>query len=354
MPPPGPPSFDKNPYQPDNPYAAPTQAAMPAAGQPPQPPAYPGPPTAGYGYPGAPAQQPPAYPGAPAGGYGYPGAPGAPQYPGQSGQPGMPQYPGQPGVPQYPGQPGQPGQPGMPGMPQYPGQPGYWQPPGQRNTNSMSIAALVLGLLPCVPLLGAIFGFIGLSQTKKRGERGKGMAVTGIVSSGVWVAILAVVITLGVMNTGNTDISDLKAGQCFNTVDEKLSDFGTEDDKQRTGSVDVVDCVKEHDAEAFAVYEIQSGDDDPYPGVPKITADAQVNCTKYLTAYLGEAKTPSGVRPYFYLPPYDDWKAHHRTVICFMGSPDGKLTGSLKSGDGSSGGGSGENGEDTGDDGVGV
>jgi hypothetical protein len=334
VPPPGPPSFDKNPYQPDNPYAAPTQAAMPTAGQQPPPPAYPGPPTAGYGYPGGPApvQQPPAYPGAPAAGYGYPGAPGVP------------------GIPQYPGQPGQLGQPGMP---QYPGQPGYWQPPGQRGTNGMSIAAIVLGLLPCVPLLGAIFGFIGLSQTRKRGERGKGMAVTGIVGSFVWIAILAVLITIGVLNTGNTQITDLKAGQCFNTVDEKLSDFGKENDNNRTGSVDVVDCVKEHDAEAFAVYEIQSGDDDPYPGVPKVTADAQTSCVKYLRTYLDGAEPPSTVKLYFYLPPYDDWKAHHRTVICFLGSPDSRLTGSVKSGDGSSDGGSGS-GEDTGDDGVGV
>lgn len=322
VPPPGPPSYDKNPYQQDNPYAQqPTQAAMPGTGVP----------------------QQPGYPGAPAGGYGYPGAQG-PQ-------------PGYPGAQQtgYPGAPvGGYGYPGPVGMPQYPGQPGwYGQPQQQPSTNGLSIAALILGILPCPPILGLIFGLIGLRQTKRRGQRGRGMAITGIVGSTVWVALLAVLITLGIMNTGNTDVADLKAGQCFNLVHEKLSDFGN--DKVHSGTVDVVDCEKEHDAEVIATFEIQSAHDDTYPGVQAVGREAGNTCHTYLRPYLGVSTAPANTEEISYIPSYDNWKDHQRSVVCFLGGRDGKLTGTLKNGGGTSdsGGGSDDTSDDS-DGGVGV
>jgi len=54
----------------------------------------------------------------------------------------------------------------------------------------MAIAGMVLslvGLVPCFwlfqfpALLGVIFSFIGLGQTKNGARRGRGMAITGVV-----------------------------------------------------------------------------------------------------------------------------------------------------------------------------
>lgn len=310
-PPPGQPPYQNpppypqphNPYaqqQPQDPYAPPSQ--QPQDPQQHNPYATPGP----YGtpYPGAAQQQP----------FGY-SAPGGPS--------------------------------------PYPGQPQGWYAQ-ERTTNGMSIAALVVGLVPCIPVLGLIFGLVGLKQVKRRGERGKGMAVAGITLSSVWTLGLAALITLaavGVFKEGNTQVVDLKAGQCFNTVGDSLSDYGDNDDSRST-SVDVVDCADEHDAEAFAVYEIQAGTDDPYPGVDGVTEDAQTNCQKYARTYL-DGREPQGAdKLYFYLPPAANWAHHERSVICFFGSPDGRVTGSVKSGtspaqdSGDSGG--------SGDSGVGV
>ena len=45
----------------------------------------------------------------------------------------------------------------------------------------------LVGIIPCfwlfqIPgLLGAIFGFVGLKQTKDGARRGRGMAITGVV-----------------------------------------------------------------------------------------------------------------------------------------------------------------------------
>ncbi len=98
-----------------------------------------------------------------------------------------------------------PAPPGPPGGYQPP--PGY-QPygaggPAPMPTNSgMAIASMVLslvGLIPCfwlfqVPgLLGLIFGFVGLNQTKDGARRGRGMAIAGLVI-GIILVVLAVLL----------------------------------------------------------------------------------------------------------------------------------------------------------------
>ena len=68
---------------------------------------------------------------------------------------------------------------------------------GSGNTNGLAIAALVFGIVSLLILpilfgpLAVIFGAIGMSQTKQRGERGYGMAVAGLV-----MGIIATVIVL--------------------------------------------------------------------------------------------------------------------------------------------------------------
>jgi hypothetical protein len=83
------------------------------------------------------------------------------------------------------------GQPyGYPGYP-YPG--GYPNPygyPRPRNTNGFAIAALICSLGGLFlwfvgPVLGVTFGFVGLRQTARLGESGRGLAITGIVIGAV-------------------------------------------------------------------------------------------------------------------------------------------------------------------------
>ncbi|MCV7445172.1 DUF4190 domain-containing protein [Mycobacterium paraense] len=95
-----------------------------------QPPSYPPPPPGGYGYP------PP-----PAGGYGYPPPPGYP-------------------------------------------------PPQMVGTNGFAVASLVCSLFGWVCMfigafLGIIFGFVALSQIRRTGQKGRGMAIAGIVIGAV-------------------------------------------------------------------------------------------------------------------------------------------------------------------------
>jgi hypothetical protein len=59
--------------------------------------------------------------------------------------------------------------------------------------NKMAVASLVCSLLGWLcfvgPLFGLIFGFVALNQIKQNGQRGRGMALAGIVLGGILVVI---------------------------------------------------------------------------------------------------------------------------------------------------------------------
>jgi Domain of unknown function (DUF4190) len=112
-------------------------------------------------------EQPPSYPPPPPGGYGYPSSP----------------------------------------------EDGYGYPPRRAGMNGMAVASLVCSLLGwlCLigPILGMIFGFVALNQIKQTGQRGRGMALAGIIIGGI---LIALAIGLGILrtvakHTTNTDSS---------------------------------------------------------------------------------------------------------------------------------------------------
>ncbi|HET9172431.1 MAG TPA: DUF4190 domain-containing protein [Actinospica sp.] len=89
--------------------------------------------------------------------------------------------------------------PPAPGAPGYGYPPPYYYPGYQvRRTNGLAIAALVCGIcgfLYFIPaILGVVFGIIGVRQTKRDGTDGRGMAIAGIVTGSVWLALLLVII----------------------------------------------------------------------------------------------------------------------------------------------------------------
>jgi Na+/proline symporter len=95
-------------------------------------------------------------------------------------------------------------------MPSGPG--GFQPPPGYQSysgqpmtpqgNSGMAVASMVLslvGIIPCffalqIPgLLGVIFGFVGLKQTKDGARKGRGMAIAGLVIGIILLVICAAV-----------------------------------------------------------------------------------------------------------------------------------------------------------------
>ncbi len=80
-------------------------------------------------------------------------------------------------------QPLPPQQPQQPQQPQY----GAYQQPQQAGYNTMSIVAFILAFF--VSIVGIILGFVALSQIKRTGEQGRGLALAAVIIGFVEVAI---------------------------------------------------------------------------------------------------------------------------------------------------------------------
>jgi len=72
--------------------------------------------------------------------------------------------------------------------------------PAGQTTNGLAIASLVLGLVWIFWLgsaLALVFGLISLSQIKRNNQRGRSLAIAGIVLGGIGVAFLLLAVIAG-------------------------------------------------------------------------------------------------------------------------------------------------------------
>lgn len=234
-----------------------------------------------------------------------------------------------------------PGQPRpAPGQP-YPAAPQPWgqawgqaypalQPPPP--VNGLAIAALVLGFFCLMPFVGLILGIVALVQIRKRGERGKGMAVAGIVLSTIGTLLLTLVFATGGVRDawdgfreaarGAGTTFSVEKGECFDAPSGSLEGYAYD--------VDVVPCEGEHDAEVFANFLMPAGD---YPGDDAITDAADEKCFDLSESYAMDTwALPADVDVYYFTPTRQSWRYGDRQITCMFGNEDAEagLTGSLR------------------------
>lgn len=110
--------------------------------------------------------------------------------------------------------------------------------PHSEKTNTLAIIALVVSILFFIglPILGLILGIVALSQLKKKGEQGKGLAIASIIISviGIILNIVIVVIVWGSalvinkaardngLNVNNNSINLNKDGNSLSIGDAKI------------------------------------------------------------------------------------------------------------------------------------
>jgi hypothetical protein len=258
--------------------------------------------------------------------------------PGVYGQPQQDQWGQQPQADQW-GQQQQADQWGQQQQP--PGQwgqqpPGQWgqqpPPPPQRQggTNGFAIASLIFGLLGGI-LLSVIFGFVALSQIRKRGQGGRGLAIAGLSLSGVWlVGIVALVIvgivagggsnndpTTSLADSGDVNVQRLTPGQCLNGLKEGSA----------IRDLPAVPCTQPHEGEVFATFDLADGD---FPGDTEVAKLAEDGCVDRLQTYAPKAADDPKVEIYFLHPTSTSWRLGDQGVACVAMSSAGKVTGSIK------------------------
>lgn len=196
-------------------------------------------------------------------------------------------------------------------------------------TNGFAIAALVCGLAFFVPLaavLGIVFGIIALRQIAKTLQRGRGMAIAGIVSGSLvvlaWIGLLTFVVTAAPSLTsagptptsGTAFVDELQPGDCFSGLTEGS-----------TEPVTVHPCTDAHQAQLVASTTREEVD---FPGADETAALAVQRCEVVVEPLIRDDVTEE-LDLYYYAPETSlDWRLD-RSVQCVLAAIDGQMTGSL-------------------------
>ncbi|WP_051812119.1 DUF4190 domain-containing protein, partial [Kitasatospora sp. MBT63] len=222
---------------------------------------------------------------------------------------------------------------------QYPGYPGWggWTgPPPLTGWNGFAITSLVLGIVGfgCLLWVGAIAFGIAALKAPRRQQRGRGMAVAGIVLGGLWGVVVALLVVVGVLygndgadrdadgrinGSGTVQVVDLRPGDCYLRPDRL--DQATE--------VTAVPCSTAHYGEVFGVVELPDGS---YPGETEVEDRAEKLCDEQRGRYtMDTLAVPSSADVYYYYPRKASWDwADDHAVTCVYTFPKGNRTGSLR------------------------
>ena len=221
--------------------------------------------------------------------------------------------------------PGAPGRRGGPERP--PGAPG--------KANGFAVASFVLGVIG-VTVIGAIasviLGILALGQIRRTRQRGRGLAIGGLVLSGVWLAVIGAYVTVhgtgqarpppagrhsssptagpgasASPGTQSTDVFSLRPGQCFQNPSASQTVLGVT-------YVTVVPCTTPHNAQAFVQFAATGT---RYPGVAALKRQADQGCRARIKKNVQTSKIKNSMTLHYLYPLESSW-ASHKTITCLI------------------------------------
>ncbi|MEU5883715.1 DUF4190 domain-containing protein [Spirillospora sp. NPDC047279] len=221
-----------------------------------------------------------------------------------------------------------PGQPGPSGQPGFPGPPG---PSSHRptTTNGLAVASLITGVLGCVSLISIILGVIALKQIKERGQRGRGLAIAGIVISLLW-GVVGTASYLFLKSVDGDDIAGklpspkatvtkpkdvgankMRVGDCIN--DNSAAATTATDGPVEVESVKVVPCTSPHDGEVLASFRLAVA---TLPTDAQMSKLASAGCKARVGTRLNRDPAGASLATSYYYPTIQSWADGDRLVTC--------------------------------------
>ncbi|GAA4862965.1 DUF4190 domain-containing protein [Kitasatospora terrestris] len=199
-----------------------------------------------------------------------------------------------------------------------------WQRPMTRFAIA-SVATGVLGLWP----LAAGFAVTALVKVRK-GRRGKGLAIVGLVLS----VLGALVTTVQFLHLDRPDggrtvpVEALETGDCFTYLDGAGRGLDLSDHSRMPDAVVVLPCTEPHNGEITAAAPLKRGtylEDEAL-------RQAGALCGPALAGYRPDRwSLPEGVVPSYYYPAATSRLTRGETIHCFLASGRTLVTGSLRS-----------------------
>jgi Domain of unknown function (DUF4190)/Septum formation len=218
-------------------------------------------------------------------------------------------------------------------------------PPSSSGTSGMAIASFVLGLLGIVgisAILGIVLGIGALRRIGRTFQRGRGLAIAGIILGSSWLVLAVAVAVIASLGNSSTPASQpgaetsSSAGASRQTVDPFSLVTGdcfdnptaTPGQTQHLTSVVQTPCNQAHNAQVFATFNV-SGSMLDYPGSAKLHSIAGSGCAARAKASLNRAKLTNSMTVRFLFPLESSWLGGRRTVSCIVYNPTPTLTSSL-------------------------
>jgi hypothetical protein len=188
--------------------------------------------------------------------------------------------------------------------------------------SGLAIASFVLGLLGGLLLtavLSVILGIAALAGIRRTGQRGRGLAIAGIVLSGVWTVTVIALFVVGTTTGGRSTASgtgspgpasvsvfSLRVGTCFdNPAGNALG----------ITSVTPIACTKAHDAQVFAEFNTSGRS---FPGSTTLERRADSGCNAKISGSLDQSKITSTMSLHFIFPQQLAWDSGQRRINCLI------------------------------------
>ncbi|TYK46692.1 DUF4190 domain-containing protein [Actinomadura decatromicini] len=200
----------------------------------------------------------------------------------------------------------------------------------QPKTSGLAIAALVTGLLGCLSVVGLVLGIVALFRIRRTGDKGRNLAIGGIVAFAAWTVLFVVLASFGVLRFSayvgldrqpESSVSGagplpFRVGQCLDLRGEEL----------RYESV-VLACDSPHDGQIVHRYDAPPG---LYPGDQAFKAQAWDECQRAkVKIRLPLPPPPPRITLSMRYTTEGAWAAGFRHVFCYVKATDGKLNGSI-------------------------
>lgn len=180
---------------------------------------------------------------------------------------------------------------------------------------------MILGIVPVLfGILGIVFGFIALGEIKRRGQKGRGNALVGVIAGSVWLVIGVVGLTVAVLNRGGSagtvDIDAVRVGQCFTTAPNATS----------ITRVATANCAEPHTDQLFAKYEAPYT---TYPGATILMDDTQSQCAELVRSSLRTSALTDTMVVNVEVPDSVKWNSSHMVACLVEENNDSRWTGSV-------------------------
>lgn len=207
--------------------------------------------------------------------------------------------------------------------------PREWDPwrkvdPRSEELSGYAVLAFIFGLLGGLP--GLVFGIAALVKIKRTGQRGRGLAIAGLVFTGAWAMVLVLVFAFVVYRNDRTaDLRAVQVGQCLSGPRP-----GAQLDPR---SMMPVPCTQPHAAEMIGSVFSFTRTDNPtaYPGPIVLAQWADSGCREVARTYvLDPLSLPPDARVRWYLPTAVEWPGVGQSIPCFLASDGAPLTRSVR------------------------